>query len=185
MNLNLKLFYKKDFVKALSKLTGKHLCCSSFFKKNWPSEDKKKDSSTGVFSWALQNLSNTNFEECLQTSAIRQILSRSSAIIKLLALRFKLILLIILKLGFNEMLLWFTNFCFRSLVNSNRHILINFWRTVCILIQRRSFNVYKTSIRCSNDVVCLLGKDKRLNQNIIWIKLFIQEENVYESFQEF
>ena len=92
------LFYKKGFVKIFAKFTVKHLCWSTFFKKNWLREEKKKGSSTGNFSWVLPSLSEVYWRTSADGWHKEKVLWRSSVIVKLLSLRFKLILLIILKL---------------------------------------------------------------------------------------
>ena len=92
-------FCKKGFVKIFGKFAGKHLCWSLFFLKKWLSEEKKKGSRIGVFFWVLQNLSEHWFWTMLTNACYDdQVLRQSSTMFYVFPLRFKLILLIILKL---------------------------------------------------------------------------------------
>ena len=61
---------KKDVLKNLANLTGKHLCWSLFLTKlkAWRCATlSKRDSNTGAFLWNLLNVKNTYFEKHLRT----------------------------------------------------------------------------------------------------------------------
>ena len=121
-------------------------------------EEKKKVYSTGIFSWVLQNISEHLFwripaDGCYDDKVV---LWQSFALVRLLPLRFKLILLVILKL----LILWNVFMILRTFDSS---LFSNFWPTTCIRIRwvRQHLIRQKTN------------KRQNLNQNIDRINCFL------------